>query len=244
MVNPIYIVSIALGFLGKRDKLALAVVYTALAGLVAISAGWFLHFWGSIAEPVQIFTGGFKPPFAINLQMGVNEALFTLLINLAGLLGAIYLADELLKAGKNMMVVLLVLILGLNVMVMTRDLFNLFVFMEIQNIAIAGLVILDPNRKSITAGFKYIIATGLISGLLLLGTVFAYYFGGTLNIDFLGQVPLVYVKGGYAAIFLILLSIVVELKPFPANGWALDIYEGSHPGIGALISAAPAWVIL
>lgn len=244
MVNPIYIVSIALGFLGKRDKLALAVVYTALAGLVAISAGWFLHFWGSIAEPVQIFTGGFKPPFAINLQMGVNEALFTLLINLAGLLGAIYLADELLKAGKNMMVVLLVLILGLNVMVMTRDLFNLFVFMEIQSIAIAGLVILDPNRKSITAGFKYIIATGLISGLLLLGTVFAYYFGGTLNIDFLGQVPLVYVKGGYAAIFLILLSIVVELKPFPANGWALDIYEGSHPGIGALISAAPAWVIL
>ncbi|HPP89073.1 proton-conducting transporter transmembrane domain-containing protein [Tenuifilum sp.] len=246
MVNPIHIVTIALGvafalgFLGKREKLALGVVYTALAAMIAISAGWLSHFWGNATESVQIFTGGFKPPFAINLQMGLAESIFTLLINTVGLLGAIYLTKELLQAGKNMMIVFLVLVLGLNVMVMTRDLFNLFVFMEIQSIAIAGLVILNPDRKSIPAGFKYVIATGLISGLLLLGTVFIYYFGGTLNIDFISQASLLYVKGGYVAIFLVLLSIVLELKPFPANGWALDVYEGAHPGIGALISAASA----
>lgn len=246
MVNPIHIVSIALGvafalgFLGKRDKVALGVVYAALAGMVAISAGWLSHFWGNTTEPVQIFTGGFKPPFAINLQMGLSESVFTLLINLAGLLGAIYLADELLKTGKNMMVVFLVLILGLNVMVMTRDLFNLFVFTEIQSIAIAGLIILNSDQKSIPAGFKYVIATGLISGLLLLGTVFTYYFGGSLNIDFISQASLLYVKGGFVAIFLVILSAVLELKPFPANGWALDVYEGAHPGIGAMVSAASA----
>lgn len=50
MVNPIHIVSIALGvafalgFLGKREKLALGVVYAALAGMVAISAIWLGHF--------------------------------------------------------------------------------------------------------------------------------------------------------------------------------------------------------
>jgi len=246
MVNPIHIVSIALGvafalgFLGKRDKVALGFVYAALAGMVAISAGWLGHLWGNAAEPVQVFTGGFKPPFAINLQMGLSESVFTLLINMAGLLGAIYLADEMLKTGKNMMQVFLVLILGLNVMVMTRDLFNLFVFMEIQSIAIAGLVILNPNCKSIPAGFKYVIATGLISGLLLLGTVFAYYFGGTLNIDYISQASLLYVKGGFVAIFLVILSAVLELKPFPANGWALDVYEGAHPGVGAIVSAASA----
>ncbi|HBI81567.1 MAG TPA: NADH-quinone oxidoreductase subunit F [Bacteroidales bacterium] len=246
MVNPIHIVSIALGvafalgFLGKREKLALGVVYAALAGMVAISAIWLGHFWGNPTEPLQIFTGGFKPPFAINLQMGLAEAAFTLLINVAGLLGAIYLTDELLRAGKNMMVVFLVLILGLNVMVMTRDLFNLFVFMEIQSIAIAGLIILNPDGKSIPSGFKYVIATGLISSLLLLGTVFAYYFGGNLNIDLLSHSSLLYAKGGYVAIFLVLLSVVLELKPFPANGWALDVYEGAHPGVGAIISAASA----
>jgi formate hydrogenlyase subunit 3/multisubunit Na+/H+ antiporter MnhD subunit len=246
MVGPIHLVSIALGvafalgFMGKREKLSIGLVYIALGLMTAISASWFVHFWNSSVEPLQIFTGGFKPPFSINLQMGLSESLFTLLINVAGLLGAIFLYDELVKAGKNIMIVLLVLIMGLNVMVMTRDLFNLFVFMEIQSIAIAGLIIMIPDKKSIPAGFKYVIATGLISGLLLLGTVFAYYFSGSLNIDLISQASLLYVKGGSVAIFLIILSIILELKPFPANGWALDIYEGAHPGIGALVSAASA----
>ncbi len=242
MVNPIHIVSIALGvafalgFLGKRDKLSLGLVLSTLAGMVAISAGWFIHFLNSSVEPLQIFTGGFKPPFAINLQMGLAEATFTLLINVAGFLGAIYLTKELLKTGKNMMLIFLVFILGLNVMVMTRDLFNLFVFSEIQSIALAGLIILDPNRKSIPSGFKYVIATGLISSFLLLGTVFAYYFSGTLNIDFISQASLQYVKGGAVAVFMVILAVILELKPFPANGWALDVYESAHPGIGALVS--------
>ena len=153
MVGPIHLVSIALGvafalgFMGKREKLSLGLVYIALGVMTAISGVWFAHFWNNSAEPLQIFTGGFKPPFAINLQMGLSESLFTLLINTAGLLGAIYLYDELVKAGKNIMIVLLVLIMGLNVMVMTRDLFNLFVFMEIQSIAIAGLIIMIPDKK-------------------------------------------------------------------------------------------------
>ncbi|MDY0253145.1 MAG: proton-conducting transporter membrane subunit [Tenuifilaceae bacterium] len=247
MVSPIYIVAIALGvafalgFLGKREKLSLSLVYIALAAMTAISGMWLIHFLNnSAAETVQVFTGGFKPPFSINLQIGLGESLFIVLINVVGFLGAIYLHNELVKAGKNIMIVLLVLIMGLNVMVMTRDLFNLFVFMEIQSIAIAGLIIMIPNRNSIPSGFKYVIATGLISGLLLLGTIFAYYFSGSLNIDLIGQASLLYVKGGSVAVFLILLSVILELKPFPANGWALDVYESAHPGVGALISAASA----
>ena len=246
MVGPIHIVSIALGiafalgFLGKRDKLSLGLVYLALAAMTAIAGAWFVQFWSGQSEAVQVFTGGFKPPFSINLQMGLGESFFVLLINAAGLLGAMYLYHELKNAGKNMMIVFLVLIMGLDVMVMTRDLFNLFVFMEIQSIAIAGLIILMPDRKSIPAGFKFVIATGLISGLLLLGTVFAYYFSGTLNIDMISNASLLYAKGGAVVIFLILLSVILELKPFPANGWALDVYEGAHPGIGALVSAASA----
>jgi len=247
MVGPVHIVSVALGvsfalgFLGKREKLSLFLIYLALASMTAISAMWFIHFLNNgSAEPVQIFTGGFEPPFSINLQMGFGEALFTLLINGIGFLGALYFYDVLVKAGKNMMVVLLVLIMGLNVMVMTRDLFNLFVFMEIQSIALAGLIILTADRNSIQAGFKYVLATGLISSFLLLGTVFAYYFTGSLSIDLISSSDLMIAKGGAVTVFLIILSVILELKPFPANGWALDVYEGAHPGVGAMVSAASA----
>ena len=40
------------------------------------------------------------------------------------------------------------------------------------------------------------------------------------------------------AFFLIFIALVAELKPFPANGWALDIYESAHPGYSAIFSAA------
>ncbi|MCK5076233.1 MAG: proton-conducting membrane transporter, partial [Calditrichia bacterium] len=33
-------------------------------------------------------------------------------------------------------------------------------------------------------------------------------------------------------------SLLIEMKQFPANGWAWYVYEASHPGIAGLISAA------
>ncbi len=81
-----------------------------------------------------------------------------------------------------------------------------------------------------------------ISVFLLIGIIFAYHATGTLNIDGMAAAaPLL--SGGAAqafalAFFLIFIAVVAELKPFPANGWALDIYESAHPAFSALFSAA------
>jgi formate hydrogenlyase subunit 3/multisubunit Na+/H+ antiporter MnhD subunit len=45
-------------------------------------------------------------------------------------------------------------------------------------------------------------------------------------------------QGGALAFFLIFIAVIAELKVFPANGWALDIYESAHPAFSALVSAA------
>ncbi len=247
MVDPIHIISSALGvafaigIVGKLGKnVTIAVMLSTLAFMAFISLQWFMAFFSGEQETTQIFTAGFKPPISINLQMGFNEALFTLLVNVVGLLGGIYLIDIFKKQSKNVLTVFLVLIMGLNVIIMTRDIFNLFVFMEIVSISIAGLVFMDENLKSSQAGLKYLIATSVIAGMLLIGIIFAYYFTGTLNIDDLIATNLTTIKGGGIVVFLILISIILELKPFPANGWALDVYESSTPGLGAIISAAAA----
>ena len=246
MVNPIYIIVIGLGtafllgFFKKGKTAAAGIMLIALTAMTVISFEWFRAFLFHGQQPQQIFTAGFKPPFSINLLMGRNEAFFTLMINLVGLLGGLYLFDKLRKAGSHAISVFLVLIMGLNGLIMTRDLFNLFVFLEITSIATAGLIILTSNVKSLSAGFKYMIATGLISGFLLIGIIFAYYFGGSLNIDSLGSANLTMIQGGVFAVFLIVMSLILELKPFPANGWAIDVYEAAPAGINAIISAASA----
>ena len=77
----------------------------------------------------------------------------------------------------------LILIMGINGMVMTRDLFNQFVFLEIVSIATYGLLGLDRTPAALAASFKYIMATVLASSFFLLGSVLLYYVTGTLNID-------------------------------------------------------------
>jgi formate hydrogenlyase subunit 3/multisubunit Na+/H+ antiporter MnhD subunit len=37
--------------------------------------------------------------------------------------------------------------------------------------------------------------------------------------------------------FLVLVSFLIETKQFPANGWALDFYDGVKPGFTGLTAA-------
>ncbi|MGM0497047.1 MAG: proton-conducting transporter membrane subunit [Bacteroidota bacterium] len=245
MVEPIYIVgsglgiAFLLGVIKKAGKNTSGVIMLlTLAFLTFISTQWLWSIVFAGESPHYIFTAGFNPPFSINLLMGKNEAILTTMINSLGVLGGIYLWDKFKKEGVNSMIVYLLLFVGLNVVIMTRDIFNLFVFLEISSVAIAGLVILQRNTVALSSGFKYLIATAIISGLLLLGIIFTYQITGSLYLDDIFSTNLLAVKGGAAAVFLILIAIVLELKPFPANGWGLDLYQSATPGLAALVSGA------
>ena len=91
--------------------------------------------------------------------MGPDEAFITTVINFIGLLAGIYLFFNFGRKGRNAYVVFLVFLMSLNVVVMTRDLFNLFVFLEVSSIATAGLILIEKGNRAVGAGFKYIIAT-------------------------------------------------------------------------------------
>lgn len=245
MVNAIFIIASALGaafLLGLlRDEwrtAAYGVTLATLAFMSWISASWVWALgWGG-AAPVEIFTAGSEPPFAINLRMALPEAVLVLLVNFTGFLSALYLRDTMHKQGRRAMAVLLIFTMALCGIILTRDLFNLFVFFELTVISTGGLILLSQDKRALGAGFKYLIASQLISILLLVGIIFAYHATGTLNIDGMASVSESLLKGGSLAFFLMFIAIIVELKPFPANGWALDIYESAHPAFSALLSAA------
>lgn len=244
-ISPINIIAVSLGvafFMGllgnKTRVISYALLLAALLFNTLVSGQWLFGLANHFIDPQQIYTAGFKPPFSINLLMGLDEAVITTLVNIVGLLGAIYMASALQKKGTGSQVVFLVLMMSLNVIVLSRDLFNIFVFMEVGSIATAGLIILQKGIHAVSSGFKYMLATGLIASILLIGIIFLYHFTGTLNLDFvMGNSP-VLKQGALVSSFLILIAILLELKPFPANGWALDVYESAHPGISAMLSSA------
>ena len=88
----------------------------ALAAMTLISVFCAVRlFYG--AEPIEILTGGSTPPYSINLRMGLAEAFAATSVNLIGLLGALYFVRE----KYTVMLLYLVIVMGIQGMVMTRD---------------------------------------------------------------------------------------------------------------------------
>ncbi len=244
MVSALFLIVVglggafALGLLRESQvRVAYLVTTLVLAVMAVIAVSWTVALAIGAATSVDITTAGTPPPFAINLRIGLVEAALLSVITIVGFLSALAMRDALIERGQRAMAVLLVLIMALSGLVMTRDVFNLFVFVELIVIASAGLVLLSADGRAIAAGFKYLIVAQVISVLLLIGIIFTYHANGSLNIDDIAAQPMAF-QGASLALFLVLIALLLELKPFPANGWALDIYELAHPGFSALFSAA------
>ena len=185
------------------------------------------------AAPIEILTGGAKPPYAINLRMGIGESIVAFCLNLTALVGAVYVVRE--KYG--VLLLYLLLVMGIQGMVMTRDLFNLFVFLEIVSIATYGLLGLRDTPAALSATFKFLMATVLASTFFLIGTVLLYAATGLLNIDdLIANRDAISGPIGFAALMFLLACLLLELKPFPANGWGLDVYETARSDVAAIIS--------
>src|SRR5262245_8122958 len=239
LLNPlnIFVVGLGAGFaipLASRlsKSWAAAVFLVALSVMTIISAAAFLKVLQG-SEPIEISTGGAMPPYAINLRYGMAEGIFSVGVNLIALLGVV----PFLRAGYVVMLLYLILVTGIHGMVIAGDLFNLFVFLEIVSIATYGLLSLGDRPAALSATFKYLMATVIASTMFLLGTALLYSASGMLNIDDLIAQPAA-IAGpiGFAASMFLLASLLIELKPFPANGWGLDVYETAPSGVAALIS--------
>jgi formate hydrogenlyase subunit 3/multisubunit Na+/H+ antiporter MnhD subunit len=233
----IFIVGLGVAFLIPlvnrlgRSWLAAAFVL-ALAAMTLISGISLCRLVGG-AAPIDILTGGAYPPYAINLQMGLPEAVFAFGINFVALVGARSFA----RGAYSAMLLYLLLITGIQGMVMTRDLFNLFVFLEVVSIATYGLLALQDTTAALSAAFKYLMATVLASTFFLIGTMLLYAATGMLNIDdLIVQRQPITGPIGFAALMFLLACLLLELKPFPANGWGLDVYETARSDVAALIS--------
>jgi len=246
MVDPLYIYILSLGsafllslFYQWHRNIGILVFLATLAAITVISGLGFVALAGG-APSVEILTAGLKPPLSINLRFGLQEAFLSLAVNLVGILGGWYLLQRL-REHVQALILFLMIVMGINGMVMTRDLFNLFVFIEITAIATYALIGLEQDRRTLTAGFKYVMAGGLASSFFLIGTILVYHLTGTLNIDgMIAERALLDNPLGTSALVFLIAGVVIELKPFPANGWGLDVYEATPGGIGTLLSAGVA----
>jgi formate hydrogenlyase subunit 3/multisubunit Na+/H+ antiporter MnhD subunit len=243
MVNPILLIAVPLAavfLIGLTEKagrtLSLMLFFGVLLFSLYVSGSHLFAIFFRGIEAGEIFTAGFRPPLSISLRMGPLESFVVFAAGLIALGAASTSLRRLREAHASALILFLTIMLGATGIIMTRDLFNLFVFMEISSIATAGAAVFTRSRRSLEAGFKYLIAGGIASTLFLIGTIYLYRISGSLYLSDIAAAQPWLSAAGFTAAFLVAAAILIELKPYPANGWALDYYQGVDPLIVSVVA--------
>ena len=113
-----------------------------------------------IDQPIAYQVGGWNPengiPIAIYLVLDGLSVLLLLVISLIGFLSTFYSISYIKKftSQNNFFALLSLMIAGMNGVVLTGDMFNLYVFLEIAVIASYALVAYGIERTELEASFK------------------------------------------------------------------------------------------
>ncbi|MCD6101514.1 MAG: hypothetical protein J7J77_00460 [Candidatus Cloacimonetes bacterium] len=189
-------------------------------------------------QPIIVKIGGFQPPFGINLYVGTVGILFSTLIALAGFLVSIYALNYIKEGPKEKYHILYLLLLtGATGVVLTGDIFNLFVFFEILCISSYALVAYFGNRAGIESSIKYLIQGSVGSSLLLIGIGLLYGQFGTLNMaDIANQIQSASSPSIFVPMVLMITGLGVEAAIFPLNAWLPDAHSSAPSSISAILS--------
>ena len=232
-----------ISLLGKRIKRlpdALGVlVALVLCGLSLYSIR-LLNIHGILTYSI----GSWKPPIGIGMVLDGLTVFMLVTVNLVAFSIAVYSVNYMEKfTAKWKFYTLFFLMLGgMNGVIVTGDMFNLFVFLEIAAIASYALVAFGTERHELEAAFKYAIMGTVGSLFILLGIAFLYGYTSTLNMADMGAILAQKEIGSLtvmvSVMFLMGFGLKAALVPFHA--WLPD----AHPSAPAPISAMLSGVLI
>ncbi|MBA7465934.1 Na(+)/H(+) antiporter subunit D [subsurface metagenome] len=188
--------------------------------------------------------GGWIPPIGICMVLDGLTSFMLVTINLIAFLVTIYSIGymERYTAKWKFYTLFLLMLAGMNGVIVTGDMFNLFVFLEIASISSYALVAFGVEHEELEASFKYMVMGIMASLFILLGIAFLYSLTSTLN---MADISRTLAKIGdnqtvffVAALFLMGFGLKAALVPF--HSWLPD----AHPSAPAPISAMLSGVLI
>jgi multicomponent Na+:H+ antiporter subunit D len=198
--------------------------------------------------PISYHVGNWEPPWGIEVFVDHLSAFMVVLVSGMGLLIVFYAtkyADRNIEE-KNQGIfftLTLLLLTGLMGMVVTGDIFNLFVFLEIASLASYALVPIAGKkgvRGQYEASFKYLYMGAIASTFVLIGIGLIYMSTGTLNMANLslklGEATKAYPRLILASLGFLVVGFSIKSALFPLHLWLPDAYSHAPAPVNALSS--------
>ncbi len=194
-----------------------------------------------------LYTMGARNPFGhatfpirIVWEIDMFNAIIALTVAFVSLMALIY-SVEYMKHDTGLekyYPLILILELGMLGIVVTGDLFNFYVFLEIMSIASYALVAFrNDTWEGIEAGVKYMMVGALASSFILLGIALLYGQYGTLTMAYIA-----YKMAGHmtttakVALALLMAGLLFKSGSVPTHMWLADAHPAAPSSVSAMLS--------
>ncbi len=228
------------------------VVMASIVGAFA-SALTVLHQVLTGGAAVHYYMGGWEPPIGIEFVIDPLNSALAVLVTFISMMVSLYsrpfVKEEDWVHVGGYYTLFGLLTVGLSGMIITGDVFNLYVYLEIMSLSGYGLIALG-GKKSMLAAFRYLLIGTIGASLYLLGVAYMYALTGTLNMaDMAARVADHLYSPLFAmAVACFVIGFGIKMALFPLHGWQPDAYTYAHPGAAAFIagvmSKAPAYAVI
>lgn len=216
-----------------------------------------LSFLVTIALLLQLDTtiiyviGNWQAPWGIEYKLDKLNAYLLLIINAIAVFVVMASKDSIAREVKperiNLFYTLFLLnITGFNGVLITNDMFNVYVFIEIASLSSYALISMGKNPRALYAAYQYLIMGTIGASFILIGVGLLYAMTGTLSMaDISVRLPAVeHTNTVTIAFIFFMLGVLLKCAFFPLHLWMLDAYHYAPSAISAFLAGTSSKVFI
>ena len=242
MILPYYIIiPLLAAFLitliaGKKDNWAIILSFISVSALLVLSVFSFVVMK---EETVTYEMSAWKVPYGIVLVQDALTSFMLVMVSLISFTSLIFSIQYIRHLSKDWKyyALFMLLVTGMNGVIITGDLFNLYVFMEIALFSAFALVAYGSRAEEFEASFKYAVMGSVSSLIILIGIAVLYSSTSTLTLSKIAEaIPMVNQKVVFWVGGLFLAGFGLKAAAMPFHAWLPDAHSSAPAPISSMLS--------
>lgn len=238
VVFPLLSAFLTVLFAGKAKGLgnALSILTPFVLLVLSLYCASLVHLHKAVVYKV----GGWMPPLGICMVADGLSSFMLATVNLVSLLAMVYALSYMRTYTQKwgFQALFMLMLAGMNGVILSGDLFNLYVCLELASVSGYILVAFGVEPADLEASFKYAVMGAVASIFILLGIGILYSYTSTLNMADMAFVlsgkPAGVLVGFVSVLFLAGFGLKAALVPFHA--WLPDAHSCAPTPVSAVLS--------